>query len=83
MLIKILYLFFSKLSFGLSGFSLYAHVVRSALEAELFGDERMRFSCTVPNGCLVSKSLIKKKLVQLVCCLVTFEVVTEMERREI
>jgi hypothetical protein len=55
----------------------------SALEAELFGDERMRFSCrTVPNGFLALKFLIKKKLVQLVC-LVTFKVVTEMERREI
>jgi hypothetical protein len=30
--------------FGLSGFSLYAHVVRSAPEAELFGDKRMWFS---------------------------------------
>jgi hypothetical protein len=41
---KSLYSFCPKLRFELSGFFLYAHVLWSALEAELFGDKRMRFS---------------------------------------
>jgi hypothetical protein len=79
-----LYFYFSKLSFGPSGFSFYAHVVRSALEAELFGDEIMRFPCFYQMVAWFLKSLIKKRLIQLVC-MVTLKVrvVIEMERREI